>query len=213
MFRAMYSYLQKFMSSLCFVDVLGSARTGLIFTGIQEGNPGRDTAGRADPTWPNRAGYSIPCAAMLGSGGGERGGRNSLAAWERTVAAVRENGSPGRAVCVVFSPFSVSLLFLFPLFAVLLNCCYPDPPVSSCFFPFSSAPQQGEGQPRGAFVAGCSPTRTVDQCKDPRKEIYRLDTKYAKKFLSSRANFKKLFSHLPNPDLLIKNFICVRKTV
>jgi len=43
-------------------------------------NPGRDTAGRADPTWPNRAGYSIPCAVMLGSGGGELGGGNSLAA-------------------------------------------------------------------------------------------------------------------------------------
>jgi len=48
-------------------------------------NPGRDTAGRADPTWPNRAGYPIPCAAMLGSGWGELGGGNSLAAWERTA--------------------------------------------------------------------------------------------------------------------------------
>jgi len=52
------------------------------------------------------------------------------------------------------------LLFLFPLFAVLLNCPYPDPPVSACFFPFSSAPQQGEGRPRGAFVAGRSQTMT-----------------------------------------------------
>jgi len=43
-------------------------------------NRGRDTAGWADPTWPNRAGYSIPCAAMLGSGEGELGGGNSLAA-------------------------------------------------------------------------------------------------------------------------------------
>jgi len=40
-------------------------------------NPGRDIAGWADPTWPNTVGYSIPCAAMLGSGGGERGGGNS----------------------------------------------------------------------------------------------------------------------------------------
>jgi len=41
-------------------------------------NPGRGTAGWADPTptWPNKAGYSIPCAVMLGSGGGERGGGN-----------------------------------------------------------------------------------------------------------------------------------------
>jgi len=45
---------------------------------------------------------------------------------------------------------------LFPLFAVLLNCPYPDPPVSACFFPFSSAPRRGEGRPRGAFVAGGS---------------------------------------------------------
>jgi len=80
-------------------------------------NPGRGTAGQADPTWPNRAGYSIPCAVMLGSGGGELGGRNSFAARER-VAAVVEGGSLGRAVCVVFSPYlyrycSCSLCLLF----------------------------------------------------------------------------------------------------
>ena len=28
------------------------------------------TAGRADPNWPNKIGYWIPCAAVLGSGGG-----------------------------------------------------------------------------------------------------------------------------------------------
>jgi len=38
-------------------------------------NPGRDTAGQADPTWPNRPGYSIPCAVMLGSGLGGDGRR------------------------------------------------------------------------------------------------------------------------------------------
>jgi len=32
--------------------------------------PERGTARQADPTWPNRAGYSIPCAIMLGSGWG-----------------------------------------------------------------------------------------------------------------------------------------------
>jgi len=65
----------------------------------------------------------------------------------------RLSGSCG--LCRVFS-LSVSLLFLFPLFAVLLNYPYPDPPISACFFPFSSAPRWGEGQPRGAFVACCS---------------------------------------------------------
>jgi len=45
-----------------------SARTGLIFTRIQEGTqPG----GLTPPG--QTAGYSIPCAAMLGSGEGERG--------------------------------------------------------------------------------------------------------------------------------------------
>ena len=51
-------------------------------------------------------------------------------------------------------------MFLFPLFAVLLHCPYPDPPVSAWFFPFSSAPRQGEGRPCGTFVAGRSQTRT-----------------------------------------------------
>ena len=63
------------------------------------------------------------------------------------------------ALCCVF-PLSVSLLLLFPLFAVLLNCPYPDPPVSACFFPFSSAPQRGEGWPHGTFIAGRSQTVT-----------------------------------------------------
>jgi len=35
--------------------------------------PGGDTAGWADPTWPNRTEYSIPCAVMLRSGWGELG--------------------------------------------------------------------------------------------------------------------------------------------
>jgi len=92
-------------------------------------NPGRDTAGRADPTWPNRAGYSIPCAVMLGSGWGEMDGRKSVAAQEHAAAVGGESCSLRSAVlCCVFS-LSVSLLFLFPLFAVLLNCPYPNPPL------------------------------------------------------------------------------------
>jgi len=113
-------------------------------------NPGRGTAGRADPTWPNRAGYSIPCAVMLGSTGGELGSGNSL---EARLSGLCD-------LCCVFS-LSVSLLFLFPLFAVLLNFPYPDSPVSACSFPFSSAPCRGEGWPRGAFVAGRSQTITL----------------------------------------------------
>ena len=89
-------------------------------------NPGRDTAGRADPTWPNRTGYCIPFAVMLGSSGGKLGGGNSLAARERAVA-FRESGSLGCAVCVVFSPY-------------LYRCCYCSVklplsrPTSFCLF-------------------------------------------------------------------------------
>jgi len=55
---------------------------------------------------------------------------------------------------VLFCVFSLSafLLLLFPLFAVLLNCPYPDPPVFACFFLLSSAPQQGEGQQSGRMA-------------------------------------------------------------
>jgi len=88
-------------------------------------NPGRGTAGRADPTWPNRAGYSIPCAAMLGSGGGTRGSGARGGSREERLSVFC-------GLCCVF-PLPVSLLLLFPLFAVLLNCPYPDPPVFAYF--------------------------------------------------------------------------------
>jgi len=54
-----------------------------------------------------------------------------------------------------------------PLVAVLLNCPYPDPPVSDSFFSFSSASQRGEGRPRGAFVAGGSRNQNTDKCIKP----------------------------------------------
>jgi len=56
------------------------------------------------------------------------------------------------------------LLFLFPLFTVLLNCPYLNPQVSACFFPFSSALQRGQGRLRGAFVTGHSQTITKRDC-------------------------------------------------
>ena len=130
-------------------NVLGLARTGLIFTR----NPGRGTAGWADPTptWPNRAGYSIPCAVMLGSAGGGTHSR---------LGSARRWSCPGERVCCaslccIFS-LSVLLLLLFPLFTALLNCPYPDPPVFASFFSFFSACQRGEVRPRGPFVAGGS---------------------------------------------------------
>jgi len=88
--------------------------------------------------------------------GGRRSG-DSLAAWGGAAPILF-----GRAAVwvvrfvVVFSPYLYHCLLLFPLFAVLLNCPYPDPPVSASFFPFSSARRWGEGRPRGAFFAGGS---------------------------------------------------------
>jgi len=70
----------------------------------------------------------------------------------RGAGPVRERGSVCASLCRIFS-LSVSLLLLFPLFAALLNCPYPDQPVSASFFPFSSASRQGYGRLRGAFVA------------------------------------------------------------
>jgi len=93
---------------------------------------------------------------MLGSSRGIRG------SGARGAGPGRESGSVGCAVCVVFFSLSVSLLFLFLLFAVLLNYPYPNLPVSACFFPFSSAPRRGEGRLRGAFVAGRSQTITLN---------------------------------------------------
>jgi len=97
-------------------------------------NPGRGTAGWADPTptWPNRAGYSIPCAAMLGSGGG--GGAAGTHSWlgRAQWRWFRRAALLCGLFCRVFS-FSVSLLLLFPLLAVLLNCPYPDPLVFCLF--------------------------------------------------------------------------------
>ena len=145
-------------------DCPGFGQDRVNFHRLQEGTQ----SGRADPSWPYRAGYSIPCAAMLGAGGGELGGRNSLAGWELAAAAVVERGCVVWSVLFCVFPISVSLLLLFPLFAVLLNCPYPDPPpVSACFFPFSSAPRRGEGRPRGAFVAGGSRTTTLTRQHTP----------------------------------------------
>jgi len=120
--------------------------------------PAGNTAGRTDPTWPNRAGYSIPCAIMLGSGWGGP----ALRELSRDLEEHGGSGSLCSAGSFCVFPLSVSLLFLFPLFAALLNCPYPNPPVSAAFFPFSFAPRWGEGRPRGAFVAGRSQTITLN---------------------------------------------------
>jgi len=112
-------------------------RIGLIFTGIQEGaQPGGLTQPQPGQTEPGIP-YHVPsCWVPVGRSWGAGTQLGSAGA-----GPVRQNGSLGGVVSVVLFSSSVSLLFLFPLFAILLNCPYPNPPVSACFFPFSSAPQ------------------------------------------------------------------------
>jgi len=93
------------------VGVLGSARTRLIFTGTQEG-----AQLGADPTWTNRAGYSVPCAVILGSGGVELGAGNALAAQERgrrSGLGERLSGSCGLCCSYLYRCCSCSLCLLF----------------------------------------------------------------------------------------------------
>jgi len=121
-------------------------------------NPGRGTAGRADPTptWPNRVGYSMPCAVMLGSGGqGGAGGSHSWLGRAQRRCGPREQFCSAGLFCVI--PSSVSLLFLFPLFAVLLNCPYPDPPVSACFLSILLCTPVGGGAAAWRFCCRLQP--------------------------------------------------------
>ena len=140
--------------------VLGLARTGLIFTGIQEGaQPGGLTQPQPGQTEPGIP-YHVP-SCWVPEGGGAAGTHSRLgSAWRRSYPGERVCSA---SLCRIFS-LSVSLVLLFPLFAVLLNCPYPDPPISACFFSFSSAPWRGEGWPRGAFVASAAETKTQVQC-------------------------------------------------
>jgi len=139
-----------------FLIVLGSARTGLIFTGIQEGTqPGELTPpDQIEPGIP----YHVPSCWVPVGRSGAVGTHSRLGSTRRS--GPREWLSGLCSLCCVFS-LSVSFLWLFPLFAVLLNCPYPGLSVSACFFLFSSTPWQGEGRPHGTSVAGRRQTVTL----------------------------------------------------
>jgi len=104
---------------MCFCPGFGQDRVNFHRT------PGRGTAGRADPTWPNRAGYSISCAVMMGSGGGELGGGNSLAARE-LVALVLS----GRTALWVVRFVLCFLLICTVVVPVPFVCCSVQLPLS-----------------------------------------------------------------------------------
>jgi len=77
--------------------------------------------------------------------GGERGGGKSIAAGERAATVGSENCYLRFAILSCVFSLSVLLLFLFPLFAVLLNCPYPDPPVFCLFLFILLFTPAGEG--------------------------------------------------------------------
>jgi len=87
--------------------------------------PGRGTARQADPTWPNRAGYSMPCALMLGSRGGDLGDRNSLVARERG-----RRSSSGERLSVLCGLCCTFLLISIVVVTVPLVCCSVKLPLS-----------------------------------------------------------------------------------
>jgi len=107
------------------------ARTGLFFTRIWEGAQfGRLTQPQAGQTEQGIP-YHVPSCWVPVGGSWGAGTHSRLGSAGADL--VRENGSVGCAVHFVFISSSVSLLFLFPLFAVLLNCTYPDPQVFCLF--------------------------------------------------------------------------------
>jgi len=79
---------------------------------------------------------------------------------------VWESGSVASAVRVVFSPYLYRCCSCSLLFAVLLNCPYPDSPVSAFFFSFSSARRRGEGRPCGtSLLPAAAETKTHGNSK------------------------------------------------
>ena len=127
-------------------------------------NPGRGTAGRLTTPRQTEPGipYHVPsCWVPVGGswvvGTHLRLGSSRRRSW-RTALWVVRCVLCFPLICIVVVPVSLCLLFL-------LNCPYPDPPVSACFFPFSSTPRRWEGWPHVAFVAVCSQTITISENK------------------------------------------------
>jgi len=94
------------------MSVLGLARTGLIFTRIQEGaQPGGLTQPQPGQTEPGIP-HHVPSRWVPGGGGGTAGTHSWLRRARRWCGlGERLSLSLGRAVCSVYSPY-------------LYRCCY-----------------------------------------------------------------------------------------
>ena len=124
--------------------------------------PVRDTARQADPNWPNKRGiwYPVPPGSVLS--GGSWPGRGQLhlgctlgiGQWERVP------------LCIPL--FLYILLFSIGVTVCFLRCSVKLPlswPMSfAFFFPFCSAPQQGEGRQSDHVVLWCQPGLNYDKC-------------------------------------------------
>jgi len=159
-------------------NVLGSARPGLIFTRIQEeAQPGGLTQphlakqSRVFHTMCRHAGFQWRGAARreLTRGSGACG-----------AGPVRENGSVGSCGLFCVFPLSVSLLLLFPLFAVLLNCPYPDPPVFCLFLSILLRTPAGGGAAAWPFCCRGEP-----KLKQPACHVEQRSVQVARQHLSS----------------------------
>jgi len=133
--------------SVLFLFVLGSARTGLIFTRNQEGaQPGGLAQSQSDQTEPGIP-YHVPsCWVPVG---GRRGG-NSLAARERAAPVL--SGRTALWVVRFMLCFLLSCIVVVPVPSV---CCSVKLPLSrpTSFLPlsFHSPPHRGGG--RGGRMA------------------------------------------------------------
>ena len=117
----------------------------------------------ADPTWPNRARRSIPCAIMLGSSGGELGSGKAVVAWERTWWRVVRV-----ALCVLL--FVLCILLTSIVVVTVPFVCYSvklplSSPMNFCLLLSIFLPTSVGGgavlQPRGSFVADHGQTITL----------------------------------------------------
>ena len=121
--------------------------------------PGRGAAGGWGLTPPGQTEPSVPYPVTsrwvpVGRAGRREGTRGLGGRSAGPVSAEQLSGLYGSLLC--FLLICIVVVPVFPLFAVLLNCPYPDPPVSATFFSFSSTRRWREGRPRGAFVASSS---------------------------------------------------------
>jgi len=155
----MVYHLSSFYTGLCYEPVLGSARTGLIFTRTQEGaQPGGLTQPQPGQTEPGIP-YHVPSWWVpVGKGGGAAGTLSRLRRAEQRFG-------PREQFC------SAGLFCIFPFFCIFVVpvpfvCCYVKLPLSrpTSFLPVSFHsplhPAGGRGGRVALLLPAAAKTRT-----------------------------------------------------